>query len=120
MFVVAPTAEEYMLAAIKRGDLQAAWGNAISMAVVPLDSALKLTIFMAEQEFPSYERIARRWLVRFIREHEPTIKQVMKAADALNEIQVFIQREEARAALLDLADQIRRRDITGWKPKGFP
>lgn len=108
-----------MLAAIERGDLRAAWSNAVSMPLVPLDSALKLTILMAEQEFPGYQKVARRWMVRFIREHEPTMKQVMRVADALNEIQVFLQREEAKTALLDLGEQIRRRNVNGWKPKEF-
>lgn len=108
-----------MLAAIERGDVQAAWSNAISIPVVPLDLALKLTILMAEQEFPGYQRVARRWMVRFIREHEPTLAQVMRVADALNELETFIQRDEAKAALLNLGDQIRKREVSHWKPVEF-
>jgi hypothetical protein len=34
----------------------------------------------------------RRWLVRFIREARPTVEQVKKAADALDNLRTFVYR----------------------------
>jgi hypothetical protein len=101
---------------VERGDLQAAILSACHIPVVDLERAAKLMILAAEQEMPIYPAMARRWLVRFIREEEPSLKAVIKVADALNEMQTFIERHEAKAALLNLGRQIRERRAKGWRP----
>jgi hypothetical protein len=97
--------------------MQAATMSAFHIPVVDLERAAKLMVLAAEQEMPSYPAMARRWLVRFVREEEPELKDVIKVADALNEMQTFIERPEAKEALLSLAKQIRERRAKGWRPE---
>jgi hypothetical protein len=105
--------------ALKARDVSEAWKWAGRIPRLDLERALQLVLLLAREESPMFQRAARRWLVRFIREQEPTVEQVMKAADALNETRTFIERDDAERALLNLGDQIRRRDVSGWKPKGL-
>jgi hypothetical protein len=93
-------------AAIERGDLKAAHSWAIEMPIVDLERALQLTILVGEQEMPGYPRFARRWLVRFIREQEPSFDLVIEVIRALKEIPVFIERDEAKHELLEVGRMI--------------
>lgn len=96
--------------ALKRRDAELAWRTAGNISPqLELDRALLLVILLGEREAPAFQRSARRWLVRFIDEQRPTVDQVKRVADALNELLTFIAREDAREALENLAEQIRRR-----------
>jgi hypothetical protein len=109
--------EEMLDRQVERGDLQAAVLSACHIPVVDLERAAKLMILAAEQEMPIYPAMARRWLVRFLREEEPKLKDIVKVADMLNEMQTFIERPEAKEYLLDLGKQVRERRRKGWRPE---
>ena len=53
--------------------------------------------------------MAHRWQPLVITEQRPTVEQIKRTADALNELLTFIARDDAREALLRLAEQIRQR-----------
>lgn len=94
--------------AIERRDADLALRTAHNLRPLDLCRALRLTVLLGEREAPRFQAAARRWLVRFIEERRPTVEQIKRAADALNELLTFIARDDARAALLNLADQIAR------------
>lgn len=96
--------------AIERRDLDLAWRTAGNLSSqLGLDRALRLTILLGEKEAPAFQRSARRWLARFITEQRPTVDQIKRVADALNELLTFLARDDAREALESLAEQLRRR-----------
>lgn len=47
-----------------------------SLAVVPLDAALDLTLLAAEKDPERYEAMARKWLVRWMEETEPGLPEI--------------------------------------------
>ena len=96
--------------ALKRRDAELAWRTAGNISPqLELDRALLLVILLGEREAPAFQRSARRWLVRFITEHRPTVVQIKRVSDALNELLTFVARDDAREALERLAEQLRRR-----------
>jgi hypothetical protein len=58
------------------GDYASAFAAARSLAVVPLDAALDLTMLAAEKAPDRFEDMARRWVVRFITETEPGLPEI--------------------------------------------
>lgn len=73
--------------AIERRDLDLAWCTAGNLSSqLELDRALRLLVLAGEKEAPSFQPAARRWLVRFITEQRPTVDQIKRTADALNEL----------------------------------
>jgi len=98
--------------ALERGYLPSAWMAAHERSYVTLDQALLLTMLMARDEVPRYPPVARRFLIRFIREAKPTLEQVKRVADGLDVLgtpEAGVQAIEARKALADLARQLRER-----------
>jgi hypothetical protein len=100
--------------ALEKGNLSSAWFAATEAGYVKLEQALKLTMLMGINESPGYDRAARKFLVRFIREVEPTMEQVRKVAHALEELHwvneiVYTRGEGPEWALKDLARQIEER-----------
>jgi hypothetical protein len=97
--------------AIERRDAELAMRTArnVSRPQLELDRALRLTIMLGEVEAPSFQAAARRWIARFCTEETPTIEQVRKTADALDQLPKFTLREPAAQALHYLADQLRQR-----------
>lgn len=73
-----------------------------------LDRALRLTIALGIAEAPAFQSAARRFISRLCTEQTPTMEQVRKTADALDELTRFTLRSQAREALLDLAGQLSR------------
>jgi hypothetical protein len=61
---------------LKVGQYASACAAARSLAVVPLDAALDLTLLAAEKAPDRYEAMARRWLVRFMEETEPGLPEI--------------------------------------------
>jgi hypothetical protein len=61
---------------LKAGDYASACSAARSLAVVPLDAALDLTLLAAEKKPERYEDMARRWLVRWMEEKEPGLAEI--------------------------------------------
>jgi len=101
-------------AALDSGNLTNAWMAAHERSYIPLDQALKLTILMGlDASETGYEKAARRFLERFIREAKPTLVQVKKVADALAELPKRLgyaePGESPEWALRDLAGQLERR-----------
>lgn len=102
-----PAPAEHFDAAIQAGNLDGAWEAACNMGRVRLDRALRLLILLGAEEEPTFERAARRFLTRLIKERSPTVEQIKKIADALNVLRYEVfEREDARYALEDLADQL--------------
>jgi hypothetical protein len=58
------------------GEYASACAAARSLAVVPLDAALDLTMLAAEKAPDRFEEMARRWVVRFITETEPALAEI--------------------------------------------
>ncbi len=73
-----------------------------------LDRALRLTVALGISETPVFQAAARRFVARFCSEQKPSMEQVRKTADALDELTRYTLRAQAREALLDLADQLGR------------
>jgi hypothetical protein len=65
--------------ALRTGDYASACTYARSLAVVPLDAALDLTLLAAEKDPDRYEDMARRWLVRWMEETEPGLAEIALA-----------------------------------------
>jgi hypothetical protein len=53
------------------------------MGVVSLDEAQQLLRLYAERGSPKYEPAARRWLVRYLSEGTPSLKDVAKVTASL-------------------------------------
>ncbi len=98
--------------ALEREDLANAWLAAHERSFVSLAQALRLTMLMARDETPGYEKAVRRFLLRFIREVHPTPEQIRKVAHALEELPdppLLPGTEGPEAALADLACQLEER-----------
>jgi hypothetical protein len=99
--------------ALRTKSFRLAMDLARSMPRVSLSDALALTMLAAEQAPERFPALARRFLVRFIAEAEPTLEQVKKVADALDSLGLTgdlpALREGAERALEDLGRQLRRK-----------
>lgn len=94
--------------AIANGKLSSAWFHAVELPHLSLDRALRLTMLMGVEESRGFEKAGRRFLIRFIRECEPSLEQVKRVADALNEVsEDNFDRPHALRCLDDLAEQFR-------------
>ena len=101
--------------ALERGNLRNAWFAARQAGYVTLEQALKLTVLMGIDESAGYDRAARKFLVRFIREVEPTLEQIRKVTHALEELHsvnetVYIRGEGPEWARKDLVRQLEERE----------
>jgi hypothetical protein len=99
--------------AIDESEPDRAWRAAAHLERVDLHHALALTILSARGGDPRYEDCARRFLARFVAEARPTLGQVKKVADALDQVgrlqELPAMREGAERALADLGRQLRGR-----------
>lgn len=97
--------------AIGEGNLDLAWRTAAAMEDVRLDRALRLVVLACQRQTPDADRAARKFIVRFIREVEPTIEQIKKVADALDCVRTgnFLA-PDAKLGMERLARQIERGD----------
>ena len=64
--------------AIEHRTLWLAEDAAREMPNLPLEDALQLVHLYAERGSPKYEKAALRWLVRYLSEGTPTLKDVAK------------------------------------------
>ena len=98
--------------ALGKADLPSAWFAAVESRYLYLDQALSLTLLLGREMAPSYNAAARKFLIRFIREVNPTLEQVKKVADALRAIgdpEDAFGEIDALPAMADLARQMRER-----------
>jgi hypothetical protein len=92
--------------------------NALELTHLTLDRALRLTVLMSEEKGPGAERLGRRFLIRFIREHQPSMQLVGMVAEALrSSSRDGHMGEDARTELRNLADRMQqKRDLDSWGP----
>jgi hypothetical protein len=99
--------------AIRESNLPLAWSAAGGLREVELHRALALTLLLAREGDPRYEDCARKFVARFALEARPTLGQVKRVADALDQVghlqDLPAMREGADRALVDLARQLRYR-----------
>jgi hypothetical protein len=99
--------------AIDESNLPMAWNAAGGLDEVDLHRALALTTLLARRGDRRYLGCARRFLCRFIDEVRPTLGQIGKVADALDQVghlqDLPAMREAADRALADLGRQLRYR-----------
>jgi hypothetical protein len=90
-----------------------AWNAAGGLEEMDLHRALALTTLLARQGDRRYLACARRFLARFVVEAAPTLGQVKKVADALDQVgrlqDLPAMREGADRALADLGRQLLHR-----------
>ena len=72
--------------AIDRGALWMAEDAARELPSLSLEDALALVHLYAEHESPKFEPAARRWLVRYLSEATPSLRDVAKVTASLAEL----------------------------------
>ena len=72
--------------AIERRALWMAEDAARELPNLPLEDALQLVHLYAERGSPKFEPAARRWLVRYLTEGTPSIKDVAKVTASLAQV----------------------------------
>jgi ribosomal protein S7 len=94
--------------AIERGNLLVAETTAREMGTVSLQEALALTGLIALKEPHRRSRVAARWLLRFLEEHDAvTIEEAMLAGAALTALGTDAQ-ETAITVLTDMSERATR------------
>jgi hypothetical protein len=93
--------------AIERGNLLAALDAIRHMGVVTLQEALQMTALVALRDRDRLEPWARRWLVRFLEERQPSLDESALAAASLAALG-GPGHHVAVAALTDMAEQASR------------
>lgn len=90
-------------AALKRGDLTTAWGEAFELRPLTLADSLGLLLLMAEERDARYYRGAARWLGRFALDRKVDVDELAAAATGL----AVLPRapEPARAALARICER---------------
>jgi len=72
--------------ALKTGGWRMAKQAARELPRIGLDDALGLTLMSFTKEPGRYERLARRWLEKFMDEQEPSLDEVAYAAELLRDL----------------------------------
>jgi hypothetical protein len=84
VFVTAqPHASVRFRRAIERQALWMAEDAARELPNLSLEDALQLVRLYAEQDSPKFEPAARRWLIRYLSEGTPSVKDVAKVTASL-------------------------------------
>jgi hypothetical protein len=84
MFVTAEAhAHTRFCRAIERRALWAAEDAARELPNLPLEDALQLVHLYAERGSPKYEKAALRWLIRYLTEGTPSVRDVAKVTASL-------------------------------------
>jgi hypothetical protein len=84
MFVTAqPNAHVRFRRAIERRALWMAEDAARELPNLPLEDALQLVRLYAERGSPKFQPAARRWLVRYLSEGTPSMRDVAKVTASL-------------------------------------
>lgn len=73
-----PNAHVRFRRAIQRRALWLAEGAARELPNLPLEDALQLVHLYAERGSPKFEPAARRWLVRYLTEGTPSMREIAK------------------------------------------
>jgi len=76
----------YFHHALERGRYHEALPRAFEVPRLSLKDALLLTILAARHDQDRYERMAQRWLVRFISEKRPTLGLIQYVASDLDRL----------------------------------
>jgi hypothetical protein len=71
--------------ALARGNVWVAEAVARELPKVSLEDALKLVRLYADKESPKFEKAAMKWLRRYLDEKEPTLKNLAKVVQSLEE-----------------------------------
>ena len=88
MFVTAePHAHVRFRRAIERRALWLAEDAARELPNLPLEDLLQLVHLYAERGSPKYEKAAMRWLVRYLTEGTPGLRNVAKVATSLAKLE---------------------------------
>jgi hypothetical protein len=107
------TAEEHprsvFYRAIERGNLLVAEDAIRNMGVVKLQEALQMTALVALRERDRLDLWARRWLLRFIEDCQPSLDEVVIAAASLAALGGS-GHHAAVAALTDMSKPATRRN----------
>lgn len=72
--------------AIRTGSYTLACQVARELPRVGLREALQLTLLAAEKDPDRYERMARRWMARFLEEKQPTLQLTQWVAEDLRKL----------------------------------
>lgn len=75
-----------MRRAIKAGQYASACTYARSVPVVPLDSALEITLLAAEKDPKRFEAMAVRWLGRLAAERKPSLRDFVWATQRMGDV----------------------------------
>ena len=78
-----PNAHVRFRRAIERQALWMAEDAARELPNLPLEDAIQLVHLYAERGLPKYEKAARRWLVRYLTEGTPGLRDVAKVTASL-------------------------------------
>jgi hypothetical protein len=90
-----------------------AWAAAHSLAVVPLDAALELTLLAAHKKPARFEELAVRWLTRYAAEKDPPLGEYSLAAALLR-----WAGEGSDQGAAELRDLVARETSTVGSPAG--
>jgi hypothetical protein len=74
-------------ATLKHGSWQMVKEAARELPRIGLDDALMLTLMALTREPEGFERLALRWLEKFIGEGEPTLEEIVYAAELLRDVE---------------------------------
>lgn len=106
--------------ALEREMLPQAWQGAWERGYVHLDQALLLTILLANEEGPKFKAAGRRFVIRFIREAQPSFELLIEVLQALRDLPgygVYPRGEGPEWELRYLAQAIRRAREEGKIPR---
>lgn len=106
--------------ALEQGDLSHAWMGASERGYVHLDQALLLTILLANEEGPKFKAAGRRFVIRFIREAQPSFELLIEVLQALRDLSgyaVYPRGEGPECELKYLARAIRQARKEGKIPR---
>jgi len=82
----AGSSQAYLSAFLGRGDYHRALPHAFEAPEVGLKDALRLTVLAARHDRDRFERMAQRFLVRFVEEKEPTLGLIHYVASDLDRL----------------------------------
>lgn len=83
-------------AAIQNGHYRSACSIAHSLPTSTVKDAPSLTLMASKQDSSRYERLARRWLEKFIDKDEPDFSEVTSAAELLRDLKPGHSRQSMR------------------------
>jgi hypothetical protein len=98
----------YFEAYLNKGDYHRAIRHAFALPWLTVKDALRLTMLAGQHDRDRFERMARRWLGRFVQEKEPTLGLLVYVIEDLNTILLNnpIDRGHAEARLQRMVEKL--------------